>query len=37
MKIRNIEVENIRGWDGREMSTRMQISKLNELQISLCL
>ena len=27
MKIRNIEVGNIKGWDGREMSTRMQLSK----------
>ena len=37
MKIRNIEVGNIRGWAGREMSTRMQLSKLNLIQISLCL
>ena len=29
MKIRNIEVRNIRGWDGREMSTGMQLSKFN--------
>ena len=26
MKIRNIEVGNIRDWDGREMSTGMQHS-----------
>ena len=37
MKIRNIEVGNIRGLDGREMSTRMQLSKLNLLQIPVCL
>ena len=29
MKIRNIEVGNIRGLDGREMSTGMQLSKFN--------
>ena len=28
MKIRNIEVGNIRGWDGREMTTRIKLSKL---------
>ena len=28
VRIRNIEVGNIRGWDGREMSTGMQLSKL---------
>ena len=29
MKIRNIEVGHIRGWDGKEMSTGMLLSKLN--------
>ena len=29
MKIRYIEVGYIRGWDGREMCTGMQLSKFN--------
>ena len=33
MEIRNIEVENIRGWGGREMNTRMQLRKLTSLRI----
>ena len=37
MKIRDIEVGIIRGRVGREISTGMQLSILNYLQISQCL